>query len=78
MEAEENNLAGHFQKIITGLGENATREGLLKTPYRAAEAMRFLTSGYADNPREILSSALFRDDYRQMVIVKDIELYSLC
>ncbi len=71
-------IAKNYSEIITRLGENVSREGLLKTPERAAKAMQFLTHGYDQNPEEILRSALFSDDYRQMVIIKDIELYSMC
>jgi GTP cyclohydrolase IA len=71
-------MADAYKEIITDLGENADREGLLKTPERAAKAMQFLTHGYELNPKEILESALFHEDYSEMVIVKDIEVYSLC
>jgi GTP cyclohydrolase I len=63
---------------LDDVGENPSREGLLKTPVRAAKAMQFLTQGYDLNPAEILRSAMFKEDYSQMVIVKDIEVYSLC
>jgi GTP cyclohydrolase I len=72
------NLSAKYTEIITGLGENPQREGLLKTPERAAKAMQFLTHGYDLNPAEILKSAMFAEDYSEMVIVKDIEVYSLC
>ena len=68
----------NFSKIIDLLGENTDREGLEKTPMRAAKAMKFLTEGYEKNPKQILQSAMFNEDYNEMVIVKDIELYSLC
>lgn len=71
-------IASNYSQIIEKLGENVTREGLLKTPERAAKAMQFLTHGYDQNPEEILKSALFTDDYRQMVLIKDIEVYSMC
>jgi GTP cyclohydrolase I len=67
-----------FINIIGSLGENSDREGLLKTPERAAKAMQFLTEGYDKDPNEILKSAMFSESYNEMVIVKDIELYSLC
>jgi GTP cyclohydrolase I len=60
------------------MGENPEREGLLKTPERVAKAMQYLTHGYDLNPEEILKSAMFKEDYKQMVIVKDIEVYSMC
>lgn len=68
----------NFSKIIDLLGENTEREGLEKTPMRAAKAMKFLTKGYEEDPKQILQSAMFSEDYNEMVIVKDIELYSLC
>ena len=71
-------LSGHYKEILTLIGEDITREGLDKTPDRVAKAMQFLLQGYKTNPVEILKSAMFREDYRQMVIVKDIEIYSLC
>ena len=71
-------LAGHYKRILELLGEDTSREGLLKTPERVAKAMAFLTKGYGEDPKEILLSAKFREDYRHMVVVKDIELYSMC
>ncbi len=71
-------LAAHYEAILSLVGEDTTGEGLLKTPLRAAKSMQFLTQGYAQDPRAILEGALFREEYQQMVIVKDIELYSLC
>ena len=71
-------LGEHYEAILKLLGEDPAREGLLKTPERVAKAMCFLTKGYDEDPREILLSAKFKEEYRQMVIVKDIELYSLC
>lgn len=68
----------NFSKIISLLGEDTDREGLEKTPLRAAKAMKFLTEGYEKDPTQILQSAMFSEDYNEMVIVKDIELYSLC
>lgn len=67
-----------YKNIIKDLGEDTDRDGLLKTPERAAKAMQFLTQGYSQNPVEILESAMFKESYNEMVIVKDIELYSLC
>ena len=67
-----------YQKIIKDLGEDVSREGLAKTPERAAKAMQFLTQGYEQDAAEILKSAMFKESYNEMVIVKDIELYSLC
>ena len=71
-------LSYHYHEILRLLGEDVEREGLLQTPLRVAKAMQFLTQGYQQNPEEILRSALFKEDYRQMVIVKDIEIYSMC
>ena len=71
-------LAMHYKEILRLIGENPDREGLEKTPLRVAKAIQFLTQGYALDPKEVLSSAKFREDYREMVIVKDIEIYSLC
>ncbi|OUS18549.1 GTP cyclohydrolase I FolE [Nonlabens dokdonensis] len=67
-----------YREVITEIGEDVEREGLLKTPERAAKAMQFLTSGYDIDPAEILKGAMFAEDYNDMVIIKDIELYSLC
>ena len=67
-----------YKEIITRIGEDTGREGLLKTPERAAKAMQFITQGYRLDPEEILRSALFSESHSEMVIVKDIELYSLC
>lgn len=71
-------IAKHIQEIIRLLGEDNQREGLVKTPTRVGEAMQFLTQGCTQNAEEILRSALFEEDYRQMVVVKDIPFYSLC
>ncbi|NJX15013.1 GTP cyclohydrolase I FolE [Tamlana crocina] len=67
-----------YENIIKDLGEDANREGLVKTPERAAKAIQFLTQGYHQDPVEILKGAMFAESYNEMVIVKDIELYSLC
>jgi GTP cyclohydrolase I len=68
----------NYEDIIHLLGEDKSREGLLKTPERASKAMKFLTEGYEKDPKQILQSAMFEEDYNEMVIVKDVELYSLC
>lgn len=71
-------IAEHYKAIIELLGEDVNREGLVKTPMRVAKATMFNTQGYDINPGEILRSAMFKEEYRQMVVVKDIEFYSLC
>ncbi len=71
-------LSKHYKEILDLLGENTDREGLQKTPVRVAKAMQFLLQGYEMDPVKILESAMFKEDYRQMVIVKDIEIYSMC
>ena len=71
-------LAFHYKEIINILGEDENREGLLKTPVRVARSMQFLTQGYGQDPAAILNSARFREEYQQIVLVKDIVLYSLC
>ena len=71
-------LSSNYKEVIENLGEDPSREGLLKTPERVAKAMQFLTQGYDQNPQEILKSAMFAEKYDEMVIVKDIEVYSLC
>lgn len=71
-------LIEQYREILGKVGEDPQREGLLKTPERAAKAMQFLTQGYEQDAAEILKGAMFREDYSEMVLVKDIELYSLC
>jgi GTP cyclohydrolase I len=71
-------IASHYKEIIKLLGEDTNREGLLKTPERVSRAMQFLMHGYEQDPEEILMSARFTENYRQMVIVKDIDFYSMC
>jgi GTP cyclohydrolase I len=71
-------LSYHYREILRLIGENPDREGLLKTPLRVAKSILFLNQGYNLNPEDVLLSARFREDYREMVIVKDIEIYSMC
>ncbi len=71
-------ISANYKSIIKDIGDDAKREGLLKTPERAAKALQYLTHGYDLNPEEILRSAMFKEDHKHMVIIKDIELYSLC
>ncbi|HCH78958.1 MAG TPA: GTP cyclohydrolase I FolE, partial [Pseudomonas sp.] len=73
-----NDLPGHYREILSGVGENPEREGLRDTPQRAAKAMQYLCGGYNRSLEEIVNGALFASDNDEMVIVKDIELYSLC
>ena len=75
---EDKVMESHFLEIIKQVGEDSNREGLIKTPSRASKAMHFLTQGYAQDAGAILQSAVFKEDYSEMVLVKDIELYSLC
>ena len=72
------NLAKNIKAVLKEIGENPEREGLLKTPERVAKSLDFLTNGYDLDPAEILNKAMFKEQYSQMVLVKDIELYSLC
>jgi GTP cyclohydrolase IA len=72
------NLSAHYKDVLGQIGEDANREGLLKTPERVAKAMLYLTQGYGLDAKEILQSAVFTEEYSQMVIVKDIEVYSMC
>ena len=76
--AKTESVAHHYKDILIQLGEDPEREGLLKTPERVAKALQYLTHGYDLNPAEILKSAMFKEDYSQMVVVKDIEVYSMC
>jgi GTP cyclohydrolase I len=77
-EATIDSLAQKYRNILSDIGENPVREGLAKTPERVAKAMQYLTHGYDLDPAEILRSAMFTEKYSQMVLVKDIEVYSLC
>ena len=71
-------LAAHYKEIIGLLGEDVSREGLEKTPMRVAKAMQILTRGYKQDPHRVLTDAIFEEKYSQMVIVKDIDFFSLC
>jgi GTP cyclohydrolase I len=71
-------IAENYKEIINNLGEDVNREGIVSTPVRAAKAMQYLTHGYGLDPLQILKSALFTEDHRQMIVVKDIEVYSMC
>ena len=71
-------LASHYKQVLTLLGEDPEREGLQKTPMRVAKAMQVLTRGYAQDPHKVLTDALFEEKYNQMVIVKDIDFFSMC
>lgn len=77
-EQVTDSLTGNFKNIIEQLGEDPNREGIVKTPERAAKAMQFLTQGYSVDPTEVLLQAMFKEDYNEMVVVKDIEIYSMC
>lgn len=77
-EETTNKLAYHYKEILSLIGEDADREGLLDTPVRVAKAVQFLTQGYHADAGEIIKSAMFTENYKQMVLVKDIELYSMC
>src|SRR5512133_293514 len=71
-------ISGYYYRILHLLGEDPDREGLLNTPTRVAKALSFLTRGYNQDPEQILKGAIFKEEYRQMVIVKDIDIYSMC
>lgn len=71
-------LQEHYREILKEIGEDPDREGLARTPYRAQEAMKFLTRGYQQDLKELLNNAIFEEDYDDMVIVRDVEFYSLC
>ena len=77
-EEVQQELKKHYESILSLIGEDPTREGLVKTPERVAKAMQFLTQGYEQSPEDILRGAMFREDYKQMVIVRDIDFYSMC
>ena len=71
-------IADRMKDVISSLGEDVNRDGLIKTPMRVAKSLQFLTKGYEQDPEGILRAALFKEDYRQMVIVKDIDIFSMC
>jgi len=71
-------LTSHVHRILTELGEDPTREGLLKTPERVARALRFLTKGYDEDPKSVINGALFTEDYQEMIVLKDLDYFSLC
>tara|TARA_B110000046_G_C12930005_1_gene371000 strand:+ start:590 stop:1144 length:555 start_codon:yes stop_codon:yes gene_type:complete len=75
---DSNTIEKNYRQILIDLGEDPDREGLIKTPERVSKAMRFLTNGYAINPDSIVQQAIFHEEYSEMVLVKDIEVYSLC
>lgn len=77
-EEVQQELKKHYEAILSLIGENPAREGLVKTPERVAKAMQFLTQGYEQSPEDILKGAMFCEDYKQMVIVRDIDFYSMC
>lgn len=77
-EEVQQELKMHYEAILSLIGEDPAREGLVKTPERVAKAMQFLTQGYEQSPEDILRGAMFREDYKQMVIVRDIDFYSMC
>jgi GTP cyclohydrolase IA len=77
-EALISNLSAHYKDVLGLIGENPEREGLLKTPERISKALLYLTQGYELDAKSILTSAMFKEDYSQMVLVKDIEVYSMC
>jgi len=77
-ESKITSIAAHYKDILSKIGEDPEREGLHKTPERVAKALQFLTHGYDANPVEMLKSAMFKEDYSQMVVVKDIEVFSMC
>jgi GTP cyclohydrolase I len=73
-----NDLAKHYKEVLSKIGEDPEREGLLRTPERMAKAMQYLTHGYDINPDDLMKQAIFHEEYSEMVIVKDIEVYSMC
>jgi GTP cyclohydrolase I len=77
-DEKTNKLADLYKQILDIIGEDTNREGLLKTPQRVAKAMQFLTQGYSSDPKDVLKSAIFKENYSQMVLIKDIEVYSMC
>jgi len=78
MAANDDNGEGHVRAILTSLGEDPAREGLVRTPERVMRAYRFFTKGYAEDPRAVIGDAMFTEDYSEMIVVKDIDFFSLC
>ena len=74
----DDSLAAHVSAMLTALGEDPDREGLLKTPERVARSLRFLTKGYGENPKKVINGALFTEDYSEMIVLKDLDFFSLC
>jgi GTP cyclohydrolase I len=74
----EDSLVAHMRGVLSDLGEDPEREGLLKTPDRVARALRFLTKGYAEDPKAVINGALFTEDYQEMIVLKDLDYFSLC
>lgn len=75
---DDGSLASLVEQVLLQLGEDPAREGLEKTPERVARALRFMTKGYAEDPKEVINGALFREDYQEMIVLKDLDFFSLC
>lgn len=75
---EKNPLEGYVRQVLVALGEDPEREGLLKTPERVARALRFMTKGYAEDPKAVINGALFTEDYQEMIVLKDLDFFSMC
>jgi len=75
---QDDSLEAHIRQILALTGEDPAREGLLKTPVRVARALRFLTKGYAEDPKAVINGALFTEDYQEMIVLKDLDFFSLC
>jgi GTP cyclohydrolase I len=74
----DDSLEAAVSQILTLIGEDPSREGLLRTPYRVARALRFMTKGYSEDPKEVINGALFTEDYQEMIVLKDLDFFSLC